>query len=100
MSLFKIKNQKLKDLDIKIQNIKNRNNNTDKNSNMFKSAHTGWRMVIELVIGIVLGVIIGFGIDTFFNTSPIFLVIMTFFGFAAGIKTMLKSANEINKKIE
>ena len=90
MSIFKIKNQKLKDLDIKIQNIKNRNNNTDKNSNMFKSAHTGWRMVIELVIGIVLGVIIGFGIDTFFNTSPIFLVIMTFLVLLRALKQCLK----------
>ena len=55
-------------------------------------------MVIELVIGILIGVILGFTIDSFFNTSPIFLILMIFFGFAAGIKTMMKTAKEIDKK--
>ena len=42
-------------------------------------------------------VLLGFGLDYLFNTTPIFLIIMIFFGFAAGVKTMMKTANEIKE---
>tara|TARA_A100001015_G_scaffold321345_1_gene451615 strand:+ start:201 stop:500 length:300 start_codon:yes stop_codon:yes gene_type:complete len=99
MSSLNIKNQKLKNLDIKLKQIQDKNQKVDNDNQAFKSAHIGWRMVIELVIGILIGVILGFSLDYFFNSSPIFLIIMIFFGFAAGIKTMIKTAKEIDKKI-
>ena len=49
-------------------------------------------MVIELVTGMVLGMGIGYGLDVLFGTLPIFLIIFSLFGFAAGIKTMLGTA--------
>jgi ATP synthase protein I len=55
-------------------------------------------MVIELVAGLGIGFVIGFGLDTLLGTKPIFLVIFIFFGFAAGIKTMLRSAKEVQAK--
>ena len=58
-------------------------------------AHLAWRMVIELVTGIVLGFGMGYGLDYLFGTLPIFLVIMTLLGFIAGVRTMLRSAQEI-----
>ena len=98
MSPSDIKNQKLKDLDYKLNEIrKKRNSNKPSNGQVFKSAHIGWRMVLELVVGILIGVLLGFGLDYLFNTSPIFLIIMIFFGFAAGVKTMMKTAKEINE---
>jgi ATP synthase protein I len=36
-------------------------------------------------------------LDTLFGTIPIFLVIFTFLGLAAGVKTMMRSAEEIQK---
>ena len=53
-------------------------------------------MLIAL-IGILIGVLLGFGMDYLFNTTPIFLIIMIFLGFAAGVKTMMKTAKEIKE---
>ena len=61
------------------------------------AAQAGWRMVTELVVGMLLGAAIGYGIDTFFQTLPIFLIIFSLLGFAAGVKAMMRSAEEIEK---
>ncbi len=57
-----------------------------------------WRMVIELVAGICIGFGMGYGLDYLFGTLPIFLVVMTLLGFAAGVRTMLRSAEELQKQ--
>ena len=64
----------------------------------FSQGEVAWRMVIELATGIVLGAGIGYGIDVLAGTLPIFLIIFSLFGFAAGIKTMLGTARELGKK--
>jgi ATP synthase protein I len=63
----------------------------------YSQASQGWRMVIELVSGLGIGFVIGYGLDWLFGTLPIFLVAMTLLGFAAGVKTMLRTAQEIQK---
>jgi ATP synthase protein I len=59
-----------------------------------------WRMVIELVVGICIGFGMGYGLDYLLGTMPIFLVVMTLLGFAAGVRTMLRSAEELQKQAE
>jgi ATP synthase protein I len=66
----------------------------------FSQGEVAWRMVIELATGIMLGTAIGYGIDVLFGTLPIFLVIFSLLGFAAGVKTMLGSARELGRKAE
>ena len=66
----------------------------------FSQGEVAWRMVIELATGIGLGFAIGYGIDVLLGTLPIFLVIFTLFGFAAGIRTMLGTAKELGRKAE
>ena len=61
-------------------------------------AQAGWRMVTELVVGLLLGFGFGYGLDQFFGTLPIFLIIFTMLGFAGGVRAMMKSAAEIAKK--
>ncbi len=61
----------------------------------FSQGEVAWRMVIELVTGMLLGVGIGYGLDVLFGTLPIFLIIFSLLGFAAGIKTMLGSARQM-----
>ena len=61
----------------------------------YSQAHLAWRMVIELVAGIAIGFGIGLGLDAIFGTRPIFLVLFILLGFAAGVRTMLHSAKEI-----
>lgn len=58
-------------------------------------AQLAWRMVIELVAGLMIGFGIGYGLDTLLGTKPIFLVLFILAGFAAGVKTMLRSAKEM-----
>ncbi|MCB1365410.1 MAG: AtpZ/AtpI family protein [Rhodobacteraceae bacterium] len=58
-------------------------------------AHLAWRMVIELVAGLGIGFGMGYGLDRLFGTIPVFLVLFTLLGLAAGIRTMLRSAREI-----
>lgn len=64
----------------------------------FSQANMAWRMVTELVAGLVLGFGIGYGLDQLFGTMPIMLVIFTLLGLWAGVKTMMRTANEIGKK--
>ena len=100
MSSPHIKNPNLKDLDDKLKYIRENKVESNADNKAFKSAHIGWRMVLELVIGIIIGVILGFSLDSFLNTSPIFLIILIFLGFAAGVRTMIKTAKEIEKNIK
>jgi ATP synthase protein I len=54
--------------------------------------------VIELVAGLMIGFGIGYGLDTLLGTTPVFLVLFILAGFAAGVKTMLRSAREVQDK--
>lgn len=62
----------------------------------YSRANIAWRMVIELVAGLGIGFGIGYGLDVLLGTIPIFLVLFTLAGFAAGVKTMLRTANEVS----
>ncbi len=64
----------------------------------YSMANQAWRMVIELVAGLLIGFGIGFGLDSLFGTLPIFMVLFVMLGLAAGVKTMLRSAQEIQEK--
>ncbi|WP_101067615.1 AtpZ/AtpI family protein [Roseovarius salinarum] len=66
----------------------------------YSQAQLAWRMVIELVAGLLIGFGMGYGLDSLLGTLPVFLVLFTFLGFAAGIKTMMRSAQEIQKQQE
>ncbi len=61
----------------------------------FSQGEVAWRMIIELVTGMLLGMGIGYGLDAVFGTLPVFLVIFSLIGFAAGIKTMLGTAKQL-----
>ena len=64
----------------------------------YSQANMAWRMVIELVAGLGIGFGIGYGLDILFGTLPIFMVLFVMLGLAAGVKTMLRSAREIQEK--
>ncbi len=64
----------------------------------FTQGSLAWRMVIELVVGMFLGVAIGYGLDALFGTRPLFLVVFALLGFAAGVRTMLRTADEAQRK--
>ena len=64
----------------------------------YSQAQQGWRMVTELVSGLLVGFGIGYGLDVLFGTLPILLVLFTLLGFVAGVRVMLRTAQEIQAK--
>lgn len=62
------------------------------------AAEVAWRMVIELVVGICLGLAIGYGLDLWLGTRPILMVVFVLLGFVAGIRTVLGTAAELQRK--
>lgn len=64
----------------------------------FSQAEVAWRMVIELTSGIMIGGSIGYGLDWAFGTQPIFLVVFILFGFAAGIRTVIGTARDMQER--
>jgi len=64
----------------------------------YSQLQLAWRMVIELVAGLGIGFGIGYGLDSLLGTTPIFLVLFIFFGLAAGVLTMMRTAKEVQTK--
>ena len=64
----------------------------------FTAADTAWRMTLEMVVAGMVGAAMGWGLDALFGTLPIFLIVFIFLGFAAGIRTVMRSANELQRK--
>lgn len=63
----------------------------------YEQANLAWRMVVELVAGLGLGFAVGFGLDYLLGTGPWLMVVFIFLGLAAGIKTMMRTAGELDR---
>jgi ATP synthase protein I len=63
----------------------------------FTQGSLAWRMVTELVVGMLLGLAMGYGLDALFGTRPVFLVVFVLLGFAGGVRTMLRTAEEVRR---
>jgi len=87
--------ERLKRLDEKLATLKAKQEPPPPKETHYSQVQQGWRMVIELVAGIVIGFVMGFGLDTLLGTMPIMLVAFTLLGFAAGVRTMMRTAQEI-----
>ena len=85
----------LDSLDARIQAAKTPKGVERQHHDHHSAAGAAWRMVIELVVGLGMGFGIGYGLDSLFGTIPIFLILFTLLGFAAGVRTMMRSAAEI-----
>ncbi len=66
----------------------------------YSQAQHAWRMVIELVSGLLIGFAIGYGLDRLFGTMPVLMVIFTLLGFAAGVRVMIRTAQELQAGAE
>lgn len=90
--------ERLAQLEARIEALKAKDAPKPHQDEHYSQAQHAWRMVIELVAGIAIGFGIGFGLDSLFGTIPIFLVLFTLLGFAAGVKTMMRSAEELQRQ--
>ncbi len=90
--------QQMEQLEARIAAAKQAQAPKPRSDEHYSQAQLAWRMVIELVSGLGIGFLMGYGLDVLFGTLPIFMVVFTMLGLAAGIKTMLRSAREIQEK--
>jgi len=94
----KIDPKRLSDLNDRLNAKKSVSKKEIKHEDHYSGAQLGWRMVTELVVGMLMGLGIGYGLDHLFGTMPLFLIIFTILGFAAGVRTMMRSAEEVQMK--
>lgn len=59
-----------------------------------------FRLSTELVAAVVVGGAIGWALDKVLGTSPLLLIVMFFFGVAAGFFNVVRAARELNKNAE
>ena len=86
---------RLRALEERLAKLKGKPEEATHQESHYSQAQVAWRMVIELVAGLGIGFGIGYGLDRLFGTIPIFLLLFTMLGLVAGVKTMLRSAREI-----
>lgn len=86
---------KLRDLEARINAAKAKDAPKHHSEEHYSQANVAWRMVMELVAGLGIGFAVGYGLDSLFGTKPFLMVIFIFLGLAAGVKTMMRTAEEI-----
>ena len=57
-----------------------------------------WRITTELIVSIMIGAAMGWGLDWLFGSIPIFLVVFTLLGFAAGVRTIMRSVEDDQRR--
>jgi ATP synthase protein I len=90
--------RRLEALDARLEKYRKPEEGRHHSESHHSQAQLAWRMVIELVAGLAIGFGIGYGLDYLLGTMPIFLVLFIFLGLAAGVKTMLQSAREVQAR--
>ena len=66
----------------------------------YGGAGPAWQMVVELTTGMAIGVVLGLALDSWTGFAPLFVVVFTLLGFAAGVRVMIQTANAHQKKTE
>ena len=89
--------KKLEELESRITAVRGKHTPSPAKKDHHTMANMAWRMVIELVAGIAIGFGVGYGLDWLFGTLPIFLIIFIGLGLTAGIRTMMRTAEEVQK---
>ena len=86
---------RLKELGNRIDQMRDDLEHEPRSDEHFSMANLAWRMVIELVAGLAIGFGVGYGLDALFGTRPFLMVLFIFLGFVAGVKTMMRTAKEV-----
>ena len=89
--------ERMKALEARIAAAKKAAEPTPHMAEHYSQAHLAWRMVIELVAGLGIGFGIGYGLDALLGTQPWLMVVFVILGFIAGVKTMIRSAQEVRR---
>lgn len=91
-------NEALKDSDLDLKNGKIVDKQAD-DANASSGLAMGMRIGLEFMAGTVVGMGIGWGIDSYFDSTPWGLLIFTILGFCAGIMNVYRAVNNIDEGI-
>ena len=59
---------------------------------------SAFKLGTELIAAVGVGTIIGFILDSWFDTKPWLIIVFFFFGMAAGILNVIRTANRMQKE--
>lgn len=90
--------KRLEALDARLAKVKQAHAPIPPKESHITQAQAGWRMVTELVVGLLLGFGVGYGLDRLLGTEPWLMILFIGFGFAAGVRVMLRTAREIQNR--
>lgn len=91
---------RLRDLEARLLAARARRMPPPRADEHYSRANVAWRMVTELVAGIGIGLGIGLGLDALMGTRPLMLVVFVLLGFAAGVRVMMRTAEEVGAGME
>ena len=83
---------------LKIAKAKIRNKSISNNETRGSFIGHAFKLGTEFVAAVVVGTIIGFILDRTFDTKPWLILIFFFFGSAAGMLNIIKTAKKIQKE--
>ena len=83
-------------LKIAKKEVNQKSNINDNKKGLFMGS--AFRLGTELVAAVVVGTIIGFILDSWFDTKPWLIIVFFFFGTAAGILNVIRTANRMQKE--
>lgn len=69
-------------------------NFSEVNSKKKSDGLNGERVLAELIAGLLFGVFVGYQIDKYFNTKPLFLIILTILGLAGSFYNIYKQVSK------
>ncbi len=84
--------ERLKALAAKLEAVQVEPERKKHNSGKFGGAGPAWQMVVELTTGMAIGVVLGLALDSWTGLAPLFVVVFTLLGFAAGVRVMMQTA--------
>ena len=92
--------RRLSDLNKKLSKVRStaEGNDPDKAASTSQSFSDAFRMTSELIAGPVVGTFIGWWLDNTVGTTPIFLLIFLVLGLGAGIRNIMRAAQQMQEK--
>ena len=88
------------DLDARLKSARQRMEPRSRGSADTKPLGVAMRVSVELVAGLVVGGAIGYFLDRWLGTLPWLTIVFFFIGAAAGIRNVMRAAEEMNRQAE
>jgi len=90
----------LDEFDQRLAKARRSNKGPDEPTSGNSAMGIAFRLSTELVAGVFVGAFMGWLLDSWFGTSPLFLIIFFFLGTAAGVVNVTRTAQRMNAEAE